>query len=90
MLVRLNGAFWLATAERVITTFLQTYLGLYLAGDVIFNAFEFNWYTALGPALGAAVISLIKCVLAAWVNHSGSPSLANEAVVSSGRHAKPE
>lgn len=85
---RLNKAFWLATLERVVATFIQTYLGVYLAGDLAFNAIDFDWYTSLGPALGAALISLIKCVAAAWVNHSGSPSLANESVVSTGRHAK--
>lgn len=87
-----TGAFWKATFERVASTFVQTYFGLWLAGDLIFNVFEFNWVTGLGPALGAAILSLVKAVLAAQGGNPG-PSLANEAVVASpstSRHSAPE
>lgn len=87
-----NSAFWKATAERAVFTFVQAYLGLWLAGDVIFNVFEFDWVTGLGPALGAAILAVVKGVLAANVGHTGSPSFANEAVVDDTppRHARPD
>lgn len=85
-----NAAFWVATFERVFFTFLQTYFGVYLTGDVVLNAFQFDWVFWLGPALGAAVLSLAKALLAAQVNHPGSPSLANEAAIQTGRHSAPE
>ena len=87
--MKYDGAFWKATFERVVFTFLQAYFGLWLGGDVIFNAFEFNWVLGLGPALGAAVLSLVKCLLAANTGNAG-PSFANEVTLTdSGRHAAP-
>lgn len=72
-----SASFWKATLERVISTFLQTYFGFWLFGDVIFDAFTFDWYTGLGPALGAAVLSLVKAILASRTGNPG-PSFANE------------
>lgn len=84
--MKYTGAFWTATFERVLSTFVQAYLGLWLAGDVVFNVFEFNWVAGLGPALGAALLSLVKALLAAQTGNAG-PSLANEVVVNEARHA---
>lgn len=84
--MKYTGAFWKATFERVLATFVEAYFGLYLAGDVILNVFDFNWVTGLGPALGIALLSLIKSLLAANVGGAG-PSLANEVVVDEARHA---
>ena len=72
-------AFWKGTAERVLFTFLECYFGLYLsiATGVAFNVLTFDWLLGLGPALGAAVLALVKCLLASLGGNPG-PSLANE------------
>lgn len=78
--MKYDGAFWKATFERVAATFVEAYFGLFLAGDVILNVFQFDWVTGLGPALGIALLSLVKALLAAQVGNNG-PSLANEVAV---------
>jgi hypothetical protein len=83
LVTKWNSAFWTATAERVGSTFLMSYFGIWLGGDVALDVFEFNWFLALGPALTASLLSLVKCVLANNVGLTG-PSLANE--VLTGRH----
>lgn len=78
-----SGAFWEATAERVGATFLMSYFGMWLGGDIALDVFEFDWFLGLGPALASALLSLVKCILA---NNTGTagPSLANETLT--GRH----
>ncbi len=85
-----NAPFWTATFERIFFTFLQAYFGSWIVGDFVFDVFAFDWVTALGPALGAAILCAVKCLIAAQVNHPGSPSFANEAAVQTGRHAAPD
>ncbi len=70
-------SFWKATIERVLFTFLETYFGLFLFTAVAFNAFSFDWVLGLGPALGAAILALVKCLLASLGGNAG-PSVANE------------
>lgn len=73
-----TGAFWKATGERAVKTFLQAYFGLWLAGDVVLNVFEMDWTgDALGISLGATVLSLATSVLSASAGNVG-PSLVNE------------
>lgn len=72
-----TGAFWKATAERVLFTFLECYFGLFLFSAVTFNVFAFDWWVGLGPALGAAILTLVKCLLASLGGNAG-PSVANE------------
>lgn len=84
-----NGPFWMALFERAFFTFVEAYFGVVLVLGS-FNAFQFDWLGALGPALGATVLAVVKGLIAAHVNHPGSPSFANEAAVQTGRHAKPE
>lgn len=76
-----GAPFWKATTERAVKTFLQTYFAIALAGDVVFNVFEFNW---LGPELGISLGALILSVISSLISNMASPagpSLANEAVV---------
>ncbi len=82
-----GGPFWIATGERVGATFLMAYFGLWLGPDVTLDVFEFDWYSGLGAALAAALLSLVKCALANLKGPAG-PSLANERL--SGRHRKLE
>lgn len=70
-------SFWKATIERVLFTFLEAYFGLFLFSVVPIDPFQFNWLLALGPALGAAILTLVKCLLASLGGNAG-PSVANE------------
>lgn len=70
-------SFWKATIERVLFTFLETYFGLFLFTAVALDVTTFNWLLGLGPALGAAVLALVKCLLASLGGNAG-PSVANE------------
>jgi r1t holin len=78
--MKYDGAFWKATMERALSTFVQAYLGLWLAGDVVLDVFTFDFATGLGPALGAALLSVVKGMIAANVGTAG-PSFANEVVL---------
>jgi hypothetical protein len=83
-----TGAFWAAAAERAVKTFLQTYFGAWLAGDVVFNVFVFTWGgPELGIALGATLLSVVTSLLSTLAGNAG-PSLASEtlAPVDAGRH----
>ncbi len=60
-------------SERVVSTFLQVLLGL-VTTDVVFNALAFDWVTALTVAGSAAVVALIKNLVAVTaVNDTVSP-----------------
>lgn len=72
-----TASFWKATIERILFTFLETYFGLFLFTAVAFNAATFDWILGLGPALGAAILTLVKCLLASLGGNAG-PSVANE------------
>lgn len=76
-----TSAFWKASAERAIKTFIQVYLAVFLVGDVALNVFVFEWGGAtLGIALGATLISFATSILSSSFGNSG-PSLANEVAV---------
>lgn len=66
------------TAERVIITFAEALLALFLvAPQTSFLAFD--WPSALGLAGTAAVISLLKAVIASRISKTVSPaSLAQD------------
>jgi hypothetical protein len=80
-------SFWKATIERVLFTFLECYFGIFLFSAIDFNVFTWNWYLTLGPALGAAILSLVKCLLASLGGNAG-PSVANETLTDYPRVAR--
>ena len=61
--------FWKDSAERVIGTFAQGWLGAMIGGNV-FDFDTIGWKQSLGIAGTAAVVSLLKCVIAATINKS--------------------
>lgn len=71
--------FWKATAERAIKSAAQGVV-LLIGGDVVFNAFEFNWEQAGGIALGAAALSALTSIGSAAITGDG-PSLTNDEVL---------
>lgn len=72
-----TGSFWKATAERAITTLIICFLALLLATWIIHSIYNFDWIAAIWPALAAAVLSVIKSILASLGGNPG-PSFANE------------
>lgn len=73
-----NKFFLKDAAERVIVTFCEALLALFLvAPQTSFLAFD--WPSALGLAGTAAIISLLKAVVASRVSKTVSPaSLATD------------
>jgi hypothetical protein len=81
-------AFWKASGERAVKTFLQTYFGIALAGDAVLNVFEFSWVgPELGIALGATILSLVTSLLSSGAGNPG-PSLANETALHTPAHSR--
>jgi len=54
--------FWKDALERTISTTAQSII-LYVGGD-LFNAWDFEWRTALGVASGAGFLTLLKSIAA--------------------------
>lgn len=77
-----SAAFWRDTAERVISSFVGA-LAAFLGGDVL-DLWAVNWPSALGVAGGAALVSLIKALLASRVGDPQSAAL----LPARGRHEK--
>jgi hypothetical protein len=67
--------FWKATAERALKTVVQTLLGVWLAGDVVFNVFQVDLLSGLKVALSAGVLSLLTSVASAPFGEPDSPSV---------------
>ena len=68
--------FWKAAAERAAKTAAQAAILQLVIGEG-FNAFEADWGTAGGFALGGAVTSVLFSVVSAKVGGDG-PSLGTE------------
>ena len=86
-----TAAFYKALAERAVSTFAWTLLGvLSVAGLDLMSA---PWGAALSAAGMAAVLSVLKSLAVNYVSGNG-PSLATErlspVVESHGRHERPE
>lgn len=68
--------------ERAVSTAAQALLSAWAVGA--FNVLDVDWRAALGVASGAAVLSILKSLVAANVGDLGSASL----VSTPGRHAQ--
>lgn len=75
--------YFLDLGERVLSSFAGALLA-FLGGDVL-DLWAVNWPSALGVAGGAALVSLIKALLATRV---GDPQSAALLPVVRGRHEK--
>ena len=71
--------FWKAVLERSVATFFQTFLGVWLALGVTTTQ-GLDWRVILGSAGAAAVLSVVKSIVAGFNN--GNPSVGNMEVVS--------
>lgn len=67
--------FWKDAGERALKTAAQALLSLWLIGDVAFDLLSVDWGSALGVALGAAVISVLTSIVSAPAADTGTASL---------------
>ena len=67
-------AFWRATAERVVASFVGAVLAV-LGGNA-FDVTALDWGQILKVGAGAALVSLLKAILAATAT-GGGPSFTN-------------
>lgn len=78
-------AFWVATAERAVSTAAQSAI-LVLGAEQI-NAITADWHDVAGFAAGGFALAVLKALVAANVGSNTGPSFANEVVEPAGRHA---
>lgn len=71
-----TSKFWKAAAERAGKSAAQALLILW-GGDAVFSAWDADWTTAGGVALGAAVLSLLTSVVSVGAGEPNSPSLVS-------------
>ena len=76
-------AFWASAGERAVKTFAQALVPI-LAADGA-SLLSIDWPTSLGLAATAAVLSVLTSIASAGIGDPGTPAL-----VSTGRHARPE
>jgi hypothetical protein len=80
-------SFGIATGERVLATFLAVFVAVITNGAVEFgasNGFDItriNWMLGVKLASGAALISLVKCLLANLATKDGPSATHAEQVV---------
>jgi len=74
-------AFWKATIERVVATFAVALISTIGVGAEVLDIRQIQWGQAFGIAGGAALLTLVKCIIAGTgvSGSKGSPSLVNEA-----------
>lgn len=73
-------SFWKAVAERALSTFAQAFLAVIPVTGVGFG--EVNWLAALSIGGVAAVLSVVKSLIANQATGSGPSAIKNEVVVS--------
>ncbi len=66
--------FWKAAFERSVSTFFQTFLGVWLALGITTTS-GLDWRAIFGAAGAAAVLSVLKSVVAGF--DGGGPSIGN-------------
>lgn len=71
-----TAKFWKDLAERALKSAAQGAL-LFWGGDQFFNAWNADWATAGGIALGAAVLSALSSIVSRPVTDSSSASLVD-------------
>jgi hypothetical protein len=73
-------AFWIDASERALKTFAQFFL--VIGGAQAFNAFDLDWTTTLGLAIGGLITSYATSIVSLGLTHDGTPSLVSEKILS--------
>jgi hypothetical protein len=73
-------SFWKATAERVVTAFAVSLISALFVGAEVLDVRAIHWEQALSIAAGAALLSLLKGLVAGTgvIGPKGSPSLVRD------------
>jgi len=73
-------SFWKALAERVITAFCVSLISVLFVGAEVLDLRNVRWGEALSIAAGAALLSLLKGIVAGTgvIGPRGSPSLVRD------------
>ena len=73
----LNTKMAIETADRAIKSFFQGVLLYFGGGNVLIDAFDFDWGAALGFGLGAAVLSVVTSLASnSLFSNSATPASA--------------
>lgn len=64
-------------AERAIKTAAQAVLTVWVVGDQIANALEFDWQLGAGVAAGGAIVSILTSIVSEPFGEPGTPSLVD-------------
>jgi len=75
-----TASFWKALAERVITAFCVSLISVLFVGAEVLDLRNVRWGEALSIAGGAALLSLLKGIVAGTgvIGPRGSPSLVRD------------
>ena len=75
-----TAAFWKALAERVVTAFCVSLISVLFVGAEVLDLRNVRWGEALSIAAGAALLSLLKGIVAGTgvIGPRGSPSLVRD------------
>lgn len=68
-------AWAIGTLDRILGTFLVTFVALIGLGQPGFDLFAVNWKNALAAAGSATVLTLVKSLIAAFVGDTGTSSI---------------
>ena len=73
-------AFWKALVERVVTAFCVSLISVLFVGAEVLDIRAVRWGEALSIAAGAALLSLLKGIVAGTgvIGPKGSPSLVRD------------
>ncbi len=69
-------AFWISTLERMIKTFAQALLALFLTAQA--TILNVDWTQGLSVAGTAALVSLLTSIASSRIGPDNSPSLVGE------------
>jgi len=75
-----TASFWKALAERVVTAFCVSLISVLFVGAEVLDITKIQWGQALSIAAGAALLSLLKGIVAGTgvIGPRGSPSLVRD------------
>ena len=78
--VLITSGFWIATAERAVKTAAQATIAAWAVGDGLTSAFNIDWTSAAGIALGGAVLSVLSSIASIPIGGTGPSATTVENV----------
>ena len=78
--VLVTRGFWIATAERAVKTAAQATIAAWAVGDGLLSAFNIDWTSAAGIALGGGVLSVLSSIASIPIGGTGPSATTVENV----------